>query len=119
MFEVPDLEILERKLGGERCRQPSHVLDGGRILIDTETVEATPEEVCPMDKTRRAFLTTAGASAAGMHELAQAQDHDHEHQAVPSDLTLRVKALESLLVSGPQTSIKWVSGKYPKYRAAQ
>jgi nitrile hydratase len=33
-----------------------------------------------------------------MHELAQAQDHDHEHQAVPSDLTLRVKALESLLV---------------------
>jgi nitrile hydratase len=26
------------------------------------------------------------------------QDHDHEHQAVPSDLTLRVKALESLLV---------------------
>jgi nitrile hydratase len=25
-------------------------------------------------------------------------DHDHEHQAVPSDLTLRVKALESLLV---------------------
>jgi nitrile hydratase len=25
-------------------------------------------------------------------------DHDHEHQAVPSDLALRVKALESLLV---------------------
>ena len=25
-------------------------------------------------------------------------DHDHEHQTVPSDLTLRVKALESLLV---------------------
>jgi nitrile hydratase len=25
-------------------------------------------------------------------------DHDHSHQAVPSDLTLRVKALESLLV---------------------
>src|SRR6202166_1393601 len=24
--------------------------------------------------------------------------HDHEHQAIPSDLTLRVKALESLLV---------------------
>src|SRR6266568_5070960 len=49
-----------------------------------------------MDPTRRAFLTTAGASAAGMHELAQAQDH--VAQAVPSDLTLRVKALESLLV---------------------
>jgi nitrile hydratase len=29
---------------------------------------------------------------------ANAQGHDHEHQAVPSDLTLRVKALESLLV---------------------
>jgi nitrile hydratase subunit alpha len=53
-----------------------------------------------MDTTRRAFLTTAGVSAAGMNELAQAQDHghDHEHQDVPSDLTLRVKALESLLV---------------------
>src|SRR2546426_7190514 len=25
-------------------------------------------------------------------------DHHHDHQAVPSDLTLRVKALESLLV---------------------
>src|SRR3989440_7087347 len=25
-------------------------------------------------------------------------DHDHPHQAVPSDLTLRVKALESLLI---------------------
>ncbi len=51
-----------------------------------------------MDTSRRAFLTTAGASAAGVHELAHAQEHDHEHQAVPSDLTLRVKALESLLV---------------------
>jgi nitrile hydratase subunit alpha len=29
-----------------------------------------------------------------MHE----HDHDHDHQVVPSDLTLRVKALESLLV---------------------
>jgi nitrile hydratase len=29
---------------------------------------------------------------------ANPQGHDHEHQAVPSDLTLRVKALESLLV---------------------
>src|SRR5262245_49741603 len=26
------------------------------------------------------------------------KNHDHDHQAVPSDLTLRVKALESLLV---------------------
>jgi nitrile hydratase len=42
--------------------------------------------------------TAAGAAAAG--NLAHAEDHthDHLHQAVPSDLTLRVKSLESLLV---------------------
>jgi nitrile hydratase len=51
-----------------------------------------------MDSTRRTFLTAAGAVAA--QNVAHAQDHDHvhAHQAVPSDLTLRVKALESLLV---------------------
>src|ERR1700676_236202 len=57
-----------------------------------------------MESTRRDFLTTAataaGAAAAG--NLAQAQDHehthDHAHQVVPSDLALRVKSLESLLV---------------------
>jgi nitrile hydratase len=53
---------------------------------------------------RRGFLKGAAASAAAMAaepHVAQAdahQDRDHEHQAVPSDLTLRVKALESLLV---------------------
>jgi nitrile hydratase len=37
---------------------------------------------------------------AATYDLAQAQEqeHDHGHQVVPSDLTLRVKALESLLV---------------------
>ena len=52
----------------------------------------------------RGFLKGPAASAAALvsdpqvaHADAQ-QDHDHEHQAVPSDLTLRVKALESLLV---------------------
>ena len=50
-----------------------------------------------MDTTRRGFLGTAGlAAATGMN--AQDHDHGHEHQAVPSDPTLRVKALESLLV---------------------
>src|ERR1700730_17463299 len=53
-----------------------------------------------MDATRRGFLMAAGGTVA--NELAHAQehdhDHDHEHQAVPSDPTLRVKALESLLV---------------------
>jgi nitrile hydratase subunit alpha len=53
---------------------------------------------------RRGFLKTAAASAAAFaadSHGAHAQhdhNHDHEHQAVPSDLTLRVKALESLLV---------------------
>src|SRR5512141_3045950 len=56
-----------------------------------------------METTRRGFLktavTAAGAAAAG-NELAHAQDpeHDHAHQAVPSDPALRVKARESLLV---------------------
>lgn len=50
-----------------------------------------------MSTTRRSFLGTAGlTAAAGLN--AQEQDHGHEHQAVPSDQTLRVKALESLLV---------------------
>ncbi len=55
-----------------------------------------------MKTTRRDFLTTAvtavGAAATTDLALANEQDHDHSHQAVPSDLTLRVKALESLLV---------------------
>src|SRR5437773_7557141 len=46
--------------------------------------------------TRRGFVTGAGAVAAQGH--GHGGGHDHEHQAVPSDLTLRVKALESLLV---------------------
>ena len=58
-----------------------------------------------MKATRRDFLTTAataaGAAAAG--ELAaSAQDHEHSHghshQVVPSDMALRMKSLESLLV---------------------
>jgi nitrile hydratase subunit alpha len=51
-----------------------------------------------MDSTRRNFLsgavTVAGAAATG--DVAHAQDHDH--QDVPSDVALRVKSLESLLV---------------------
>ena len=61
----------------------------------------------PMD--RRGFIKHAAAGAAAFaagsggegHAAAHgAHDHghQHEHQAVPSDLTLRVKALESLLV---------------------
>jgi nitrile hydratase len=51
-----------------------------------------------MGTTRRGFLAAAGAAAA--QDLAHAQDHDHghDHQVVPSDATLRVKSIESLLV---------------------
>ncbi len=55
-----------------------------------------------MTTTRRGFITTAvtAVGAAATHDLTHAEDHQHDpgHQAVPSDLTLRVKALESLLV---------------------
>jgi len=55
---------------------------------------------------RRRFLKGAAAGAAafvanpqdGQAQHRQEHDHDHDHQVVPSDLTLRVKALESLLV---------------------
>jgi nitrile hydratase subunit alpha len=56
--------------------------------------------------TSRRDLLTAGLAAAGVAlkpDLAGGQEahreHDHDHQAVPSDPALRVKALESLLVA--------------------
>jgi nitrile hydratase len=49
-----------------------------------------------MSTTRRDFIVAAGAAMS--EATVQAQDHEHEHQAVPSDPALRVKALESLLV---------------------
>jgi nitrile hydratase subunit alpha len=48
--------------------------------------------------TRRGFVTGVGAAATQGHGQGSEHKHDHSHQAVPSDLTLRVKALESLLV---------------------
>ncbi len=55
-----------------------------------------------MSTTRRDFLAAAvtAAGAAVTSDLSHPNDsgHDHEHQAVPSDPALRVKALESLLV---------------------
>jgi nitrile hydratase len=59
-------------------------------------VLAGEQEEHTMDSTRREFVTAPGAAAG--QDLAKAPDHDHNHQAVPSDPTLRVKALESLLV---------------------
>ena len=57
-----------------------------------------------MTTTRRDSLTGAMtiAGAAVVPGVAGAQepkDHDHDHQAVPSDPALRVKALESLMVA--------------------
>ncbi len=57
-----------------------------------------------MDGTRRSFLKAAvtAAGAAATPDLAQANSagrvQGDAHQAIPSDLTLRVKSLESLLV---------------------
>jgi nitrile hydratase subunit alpha len=53
---------------------------------------------------RRRFLTDAGLGAAGLVVPGDAglspptHNHDDEHQTVPSDIALRVKALESLLI---------------------
>jgi nitrile hydratase len=51
-----------------------------------------------MKTTRRDFLTVAvtAAGATATHDLAHTETHDH--QGVPSDVALRVKSLESLLV---------------------
>jgi nitrile hydratase subunit alpha len=46
----------------------------------------------------RCNLLTAAMSAAVTPEGSPMHDDDHEHQAVPSDPALRVKALESLLI---------------------
>jgi len=51
-----------------------------------------------MTTTRRDFLTAAAATAGAAMTPDLSQAHKHEHQAVPSDSALRVKALESLLV---------------------
>lgn len=54
-----------------------------------------------MTTTRRDVLTAAltAVGAAASPDLAHAEEHDHDHQVVPSDPALRVKALESLLVA--------------------
>ena len=51
-----------------------------------------------MNTTRSDFLTASVAATTGDITHAQDHGHDHGHKTVPSDLTLRVKALESLLV---------------------
>jgi len=53
-----------------------------------------------MTTTRPDFLTAAAvtAGAAMTPEVSQAHQQEHDHQAVPSEPALRVKALESLLI---------------------
>jgi nitrile hydratase len=54
-----------------------------------------------MTTTHRELLTVAltAAGSAATSELVRAHDHARDHQAVPSDPALRVKALELLLVA--------------------
>ena len=49
---------------------------------------------------RRQFLKGAAALVpqAALAQQARDGEHDHDHQAVPSDIALRVKAMESLLI---------------------
>ena len=51
-----------------------------------------------MNTTRSGSLTASGAATTGDIAHAQDRSHDHGHETVPSDMALRVKALESLLV---------------------
>jgi len=60
-----------------------------------------------MTTTRREVLATALTAAgvavtpplAGVQPSDEASEHDHDHQAVPSDPALRTRALESVLVA--------------------
>jgi nitrile hydratase len=69
----------------------------------THNIEGTMPKNKKPSVGRRGFLKGAVAGAAGLvakAEMGSAQQHadDHDHQVVPSDPTLRTKALESLLV---------------------
>ena len=50
-----------------------------------------------MDKSRRGFIAAMSVASANSASGAE-PPQDHQHQAVPSDISLRVKSLESLLV---------------------
>lgn len=51
-----------------------------------------------MDNSRRGFIAAMSATGAEAAAGGQAEQADHQHQTVPSDISLRVKSLESLLV---------------------
>lgn len=50
-----------------------------------------------MDKSRRGFIAAMSVASADSASGAE-PPQEHQHQAVPSDISLRVKSLESLLV---------------------
>ena len=50
-----------------------------------------------MDKSRRGFIAAMSVTSANSASGAE-PPQEHQHQAVPSDISLRVKSLESLLV---------------------
>jgi nitrile hydratase subunit alpha len=51
-----------------------------------------------MEPSRRTFLATMGTASATGSTPALTEEQEHQHQDVPPDTALRVKALESLLV---------------------
>jgi len=51
-----------------------------------------------MNPSRRGFLAAAAMSAAAPGDSTMEEQQDHTHQSAPSEVSLRVKALESLLV---------------------
>jgi hypothetical protein len=50
-----------------------------------------------VETSRRGFLAAMSAAVPGAADAAD-QPQEHQHQLVPSDISLRVKSLESLLV---------------------
>jgi nitrile hydratase len=98
-------EGLDAAVVGERAialqaEKPVLLLDlHKRIMVET-IMDFWTDAGSSMNTTRRDLLATALTAAAGAAVTTDlAQGHDHDHQAVPSDPALRVKALESLLVA--------------------
>jgi nitrile hydratase subunit alpha len=59
----------------------------------------TPLGRAQYDQHQAPVFVLAPATHDMAHGHGHDHEHDHDHQVVPSDLTLRVKALESLLVA--------------------
>lgn len=51
-----------------------------------------------MESSRRGFVAAAVSASMQNEATAGEQQQDHQHQTVPSEISLRVKSLESLLV---------------------